>query len=139
MITRNKYDSVLNQFEINYPHFFERAVDWWATGKSSIAIKLDNGEIIDYDRIKNTIIWIRTDNPEVDEETRRKAFGRNLEKRIPLTGMSKGDISEKLGITNAMLSRYLRGNSIPSVDKAYQLARIIGCRVDELFDDNYIE
>lgn len=139
MIVINKYEGVLIQFKRSYPEFFEHAVDWWASGRMSVSVKMDNGEILNYDRLTDSISWIRTGDEEVDEEIRRKAFGRNLEKRIVFTGLSKGDIAEKLGITNAMLSRYLRGKSLPSVDKAYQLAQLVGCRVDELFDDNYIE
>ena len=60
-------------------------------------------------------------------------------KMIPFTGMSKSEIAAKLGITNAMLSRYISGASIPSADRSHQLARLLGCSTDELFDDNYMD
>lgn len=137
-VIKDKYEKILEQFELYYPNFYSQAVDWWASGRMSIGIKLRNGEVLDYDHMENSIRWIRYDNRLDDEEFRRKTFSHNLQKMIPFTGMSKGEIAERLGITNAMLSRYITGKSIPSVDKAYQLARLLGCTTDELFDDNYM-
>lgn len=138
-MNRNKYEEILNQFEMYYPSFYNQAVDWWASGRMTIGVKLDNGDVLDYNHVDNTIRWVRTGADERDEESIRKAFGHNLEKFIPFTGLSKGELATKLGITNAMLSRYIKGNSMPSVDKAHQIARIIGCSTDELFDDTYME
>ena len=136
---KDKYEKLLSQFEICYPDFYRQAIDWWASGRMSIGVKLSNGDILDYDSVENTIRWVRTLNDEMDEDRRRLAFSRNLQKMIPFTGLSKGELAERLGITNAMLSRYLKGTNVPSVDKAYQIARFVGCTVDELFDETYME
>lgn len=138
-MNKNKYEQLLDQFELYYPEYYSQAVDWWVTGRMSIGVKLQNGEILDFDHMENSIRWIRLDDYEQNEEIRRKTFGCNLEKMIPFTGMSKSELAAKLGITNAMLSRYLRGTSMPSVDKAHQIARLVGCSTDELFDDNYVD
>lgn len=139
-MVRDKYEKILNQFELYYPNFYEQAVDWWASGRASIGVKLNDGSVLDYNHFDNSIRFIQINTYiEDDEESRKKAFGHNLQKMIPFTGMTKGEIAEKLGITNAMLSRYLRGTTMPSADKAHQIARLIGCSTDELFDDTYMD
>lgn len=135
---RNKYEKILDQFERYYPTIFEHAVDWWATGRMSVAVKLNDGTTFEYNHIENTIRKIQTDtNP--DDSSMTKSFGMNLQKRIPFSGMSNIQLAEKLGITNAMLSRYIHGNSTPSVVKAFRIAKTLGCTVDELFDETFIE
>ena len=137
MVT-DKYEKILKRFEMRYPHFYNKAIDWWATGKISIAIKLSDGTVLDYNDHDNTIRCITTNN-EVDEETRTQAFGCNLQKFVDHCGMSKGEIAEQLGITKAMFSRYLHGKTMPSALKAVRLAEIMKCRVEEFFDENYME
>lgn len=137
MIT-DKYEKILRRFKLYYPDYYNNAIDWWGSGRSSIGVKLMNSEMIEYDDMDNTIRWIKI-GADADPEYRKRAFGYNLQKIIPSCGMSNNEIAEKLGITNAMLSRYLHGKTMPSFDKAFQLSRIIGCTMEELMDDSYLE
>ena len=137
-MVRDKYEKILKQFELYYPDYYNNAVNWWASGRVSIGIKLENGEMLDFNSMENTIRWIKNVD-DADEEYRRKAFGYNLQKILPFCGMSKSELAEKLGITNAMLSRYIHGKAMPSFDKGRQIAMLIGCSMEELFDDNFIE
>lgn len=133
----DKYEKILDQFKQYYPYLYEQAVDWWASGRMFISVLLEDRTAYEFNPMDNSIRRIRVSNDDLDEEKLRKEFGANLEKLIPLSGMSKGELATKLGITNAMLSRYLRGTSMPSADRALQIANIIGCRVEELFDSTY--
>ena len=137
MVT-DKYEKMLKRFELHYPHFYSEAVDWWASGRISIAIKLSDGTILDYNDVDNTIRWVKYDDNS-DEESRRNAFGCNLQKYVMYCGMSKGDVAEKLGISKTMLSRYLHGKTMPSLDKGLQIANLMKCTVEELFDETYME
>ena len=135
---RDKYEKVLNQFELYYPTVYKQSVDWWASGRMSISVKLTDGNIFEYNYVDNTIRKVQT-NADVDDTNMTKSFGKNLQKHIPFSGMSHGQLAEKLGITNAMLSRYIHGNSSPSVVKAFRIAKLLGCTVDELFDGTFTE
>lgn len=137
-MVEDKYSKMLKRFELRYPHFYNKVLDWWASGRVSIAIKLTDGTILDYNDVENTIRWIEVGDNATDE-TRCAAFGCNLQKFITHCGMSKGDIADKLGITKAMLSRYIHGKTMPSALKALQLAKLLGCSVEEFFDENYME
>lgn len=138
-MVEDKYSKILNRFKLQYPNFYSRAIDWWASGRMCITVKLDSGDMLEYNQLDDNIRWIQRLVDTKDDEARRKMFGSNLQKMIPFSGLSKSEFAETLGITNAMLSRYLHGTSMPSADRAYQIARVLGCTVEELFDDTYME
>lgn len=135
---RDKYEKILNEFEMYHPGFYKQAVDWWASGRMSISVKLQDGSVFEYNQLENTLRKVNTD-VSADDASMTKSFGKNVQKHIPFCGMSHGQLAEKLGITNAMLSRYIHGNSAPSAVKAFKIAKALGCTVDELFDGTYIE
>jgi transcriptional regulator with XRE-family HTH domain len=66
-------------------------------------------------------------------------LGANLRKIIPICGITQKDLATKLGITNAMLSRYIHGTAVPSAAKLHRIAKALGCTMDELFDGTYME
>lgn len=51
--------------------------------------------------------------------------------------LTQRDLSEKLGITEVSISRYITGERVPSVAVAIKIANLLGCTVDELFVDVY--
>lgn len=132
---QNKYETVLRKFEMYYPRYYAQAVDWWGSGRMSIMVRLEDGTVYDYDPMDNSIRLIS--NYSSNENSMRKAFGINLQKMIPFSGLTKGELAEQAGITSAMLSRYIKGTSTPNVVIARRLANILGCSVDELFDNTY--
>lgn len=66
-------------------------------------------------------------------------FGNNLQQVIKSRKITQQQLANKLGITNAMLSRYIHGLAVPSAYKACQIADIIGCDVNELIKMTYEE
>lgn len=136
-MNKDKYTNTLRQFEMYYPNLHEKAVDWKPSGRTSVIVKILDGCMYEYDSMDNSIRQIRTNTyPIEDDILTRKEFGMNLQKMIPLSGLNKSELAEKVGITNAMLSRYIRGNSTPNVVTARKLANALGCTIDELFDDD---
>lgn len=133
---RDKYERILNQFQLYYPSLYEQTVDWWATGPMSITVKLRDKSRFEYNSMYDTIRAIKLEATS-DDEIIAKSLGYNLQKFIPLSGKTQNEIAKDLGITNAMLSRYVHGTSMPSAGKAFRLAKILGCSVDELFDNIY--
>lgn len=133
----DKYDEILNTFKQYYPTIYAQASDWWVSGRLAIIVQLKDGSLIEYDYVANTIRRLHTDERKTDDSVLRKEFGVNLEKMLVFTGLSKGELASKLGITNAMLTRYLKGKSMPSIDRAYKMTDVIGCTLNDLFDPDY--
>lgn len=131
----DKYNKMLKQFECYYPDLYNQTIDWWPSGRLCITVKLEDGYIFEYDSVANTIRRIETDRRNIDDSTLRKEIGYNLQKIIQTRSMAQSTIAAECGITEAMLSRYIHGTSMPGVDKIYTLASVLGCRITDILDD----
>lgn len=66
-------------------------------------------------------------------------FGRNLQRILHKKQIDQGYLARQLGSTDAMISRYVHGISIPSVYKVARIAEILNCDISELVKINYEE
>lgn len=57
----------------------------------------------------------------------------NINVWIAKSRMSKKEVAMKLGVSQIALSRWINGHSMPSLLKAMKLARILDCKVDDLY------
>ena len=134
---QNKYDRMLDQFRTYYPDLYDQAVDWWPSGRMHISIKTDDRLIFEYSSLDNTIRRVKVSDYSNDPDALKKGLGRNLQKVMLTRTMSQSQLAEKIGVTQAMLSRYIHGTSMPGLDKLYNIASVLGCRVADLLDDTY--
>lgn len=42
-------------------------------------------------------------------------------------------VAEKIGVTQNTLSRWINNGSMPSVNKVFELAAVLNCKVDDLY------
>lgn len=66
-----------------------------------------------------------------------KEFGDRLKRLIHNKGMTQGQFARKLGVTEATLSRYIKGIHIPNALQVEQIANILGCDVNRLYDKTF--
>ena len=52
---------------------------------------------------------------------------------IDLRGYKRKHIAKELGVSQVVLSRWINNHSIPSLENAFKLARLLDCKVDDLF------
>ena len=57
----------------------------------------------------------------------------NIETIILNKGLKKSHVAKEVGISNQMMSRWLKQEAYPSADKLWKLAFILDCRVDDLY------
>jgi putative transcriptional regulator len=57
-------------------------------------------------------------------------IGEWIEKR----GYKKKFIAEQLGISQRQMSKWINGESYPTVPKLFQLAELLQCKVDDLYE-----
>lgn len=134
---KDKYEKILDRFEHYYPYLYEQTVDWWPSGRMCITAKLEDGVLIEFDSYDDTIRRIQPNQYVTDIEVLRKNIGHNLKKVILSRNMAQSDIAEQCGITEAMLSRYIHGTSMPGIDKVYALATVLGCRAIDIIGESY--
>ena len=134
---KEKYDEILEQYKTYYPFFYNQTIDWWPSGRLCITVKLEDGVLLEYNPRDNTTRKIQQDKHTMDSALLRKEIGYNLQKVISARGISQSELATKCGITDAMLSRYIHGTSMPGIDKIYTLADVLGCRITDILDDQY--
>ena len=62
----------------------------------------------------------------------KQTFGRALKEARSKIQLSQVVIAEKIGIKVTALSRYERGDVLPSIEIAAKLAKALNCSLDEL-------
>ena len=70
-----------------------------------------------------------------DEPEWSARFGHNLEALLEKRDMSKTEFARALGITNAMVSRYIHGDTMPSFRRACEIADVLRCEIDDLVSE----
>lgn len=138
-MVKGKYDRILNQFEQYYPDLYRQTVDWWPSGRYHITVKLEDTLIFEFDSTNNTIWRVRPDNYKNDVVGLRCDIGHNIQKLIFARGIPQSEIASRVGITEAMMSRYIHGTSMPGIDKIYSLAAALDCRVIDILGEAYDE
>lgn len=52
---------------------------------------------------------------------------------IAKNDMSNKEVSDKMKISQTVLSRWINGHSMPSVINLFRLAKILNCKADDLY------
>ena len=56
-----------------------------------------------------------------------------IDERIRESGYQKQYVAEKLGISKDTLTSWIKGKSYPKLNKAVELAELLGCKIDDLY------
>lgn len=128
----SSFERILNQFKMYFPNLYEQGADWWKSGPYHITVLLQDNSRVEFNSSDNTVRWISVIDRSTDNDILRKEIGRNIRKFIEYRGMRQQDVAEQSGITEAMLSRYINGTSLPGLDKIHNIATTLGCHIDDL-------
>lgn len=63
-------------------------------------------------------------------------FANNLKTYRERKGFTQADLGKVLGVTQGVVSFWEIGRNLPEASKLPDLARALGCTVDELFKDH---
>ena len=64
----------------------------------------------------------------------RKKFGDKLRRLMHIRGLTQKQVAIELGVDPTIVSRYVRGLHSPTAYKISQLAKILDCDVNRLYD-----
>lgn len=139
-----RYGQIIDNYKIWYPGLYNQTIECRPSGRHCILVSLDDGTKMEYNSIDNTIrdvtkLYIRENIGSVDEEAWRKEFGHKLRRAIADRGINQERLSEMMGISRQMLTRYVRGTSTPSGYILSRLAEVLDCDVRELTKFGYID
>lgn len=134
---------IIREYKLWYPTFYERTVDITITGYHLLLAVLDNGNKVEFSLLDNglrdvTHIYRLENDDDMSEEEWRKSFGDRLRTMMRDRSISHESMSALLGISRAMLSRYVNGKATPSTYIMRRIARVLNCDLRDIADFNYI-
>ena len=67
-------------------------------------------------------------------------FGWNLRRQLEKYSITQNELAQELTVSRQLISRYINGECLPSLDKLLNIMYIIGCDLEDLVDtDEFIE
>lgn len=70
---------------------------------------------------------------EITEEQEKKEFAYRLRSLMGRKMITQEQLAEMINVTQAMISKYVRGESIPSIMILRKIAKVLGCSMDDFF------
>ena len=121
----------------NFSLYFEtlanKAVEYnYDNDSQELIVKLDDGRIIAYDEYSKRYRLLPRDGACLSEEDWKVEFGKRLKRIMWVKGISQTDLSDRTGIGQTLISRYISGKTTPSVYNVNKIARALNMTVDGL-------
>ena len=127
-------EKIFNNFNVNFPLTAKQSVEWKVTGPSEITVELSDGTKIIYDDFDKTLINIDYTSGPMTEQQWKNEFGRRLNKRLYLSGVSQQELADRIGVTRQLVGRYVNGSSVPNPLTIRAIARVLNCDISDLID-----
>lgn len=139
-----RYEQIIDSYKKWYPTLYDRTVECLPSGRHSILVMLNDDTKMEFDAFDNTIrnvtrLYKHEHIEAMNELAWREEFGRKLRRAIADRGINQEQLSDMLGISRQMLTRYVRGTATPSGYNLTRLCEILDCDVRELTKFGYIE
>ena len=124
-------DRLIQSARKYYPSIMKRAVECYEDGMMGLIVRLDDGELIQYDELYGTIRTLPPNSDALNEMEFRREFSMRLRKVMFLKGVSQQELSERTGISHVTLSNYMRAKVTPNFYNVDKIARALECSIDE--------
>ena len=127
------YNFIYKEFQLMFPSIAEHAVSWDPINEIEIRIHLDDGMEMRYDRLSKCarrVIYHEDD--DIDEKVWRREFARNIDRRMRQLGINQMILSERSGISQITISKYMNCSATPSTYNTRRLAKALECDYNDL-------
>lgn len=137
MLNTKYYNDCFEDFKRRWPREAEHAVNYRPKSEYAIRITLNDGSQLDYNmRANGTLRRVDTYSPggalEFTEEYCRTVFANNLSERMAVKGYGQVALAEQTGLSQAVISKYLKRQSTPTVSAIQRIAYVLDCTVEDL-------
>lgn len=132
------YYEIFETFKKYFPSEIDNIVDWRPSLRNEIIVYLKNGDVMYFSRNNNRYGYVK--QYEVNEqgdyimsdEDLKIEFSNKLKRLMQARYMNHRILSEKTGITMAVISHYVNGRNLPDFKNLRRLAAALECSVSEL-------
>ena len=127
------------EFHGDYPHLTSKVTGCWEYEHLAIIIEIEHEKLYLYNVGETGLYEIRLfdEYSEPTDEQWNKTFGYILGETMWDRGMRRFDFAESIGVSEAMISKYIRGLASPSSRVLNRMARVLDCTVDELMPRDF--
>lgn len=131
-------DNFLYKYVIkNNPQINEQdIVSYKAINSYDLLVEFKNGEKILYDTFANTQRYIEYDKELTDEEELYE-FKTQLRKIMKRKFIDQTELAKRVGVSQGMISNYIRGYSVPNAIILKKLAKALNCSVEDFYYKHY--
>lgn len=129
----------LGQFIWDFRYTVKRITRCWEYGDMDLIIELDNKKLMFYE-FGTTIfreIRLLDGSSEPTEDQWKKTFGYNLSEMMWRGKFSRNELAEAVGLSEAILSKYVNGKAIPRFHIVERLAKTLNCSVDDFLPKDF--
>lgn len=139
----NWWSEMFNEFASLYPNEAEKVIDWYPSGRFLITVRLSDGSRLKYNMFEKSIrYYVRADEDEreyMNEDEWRKEFGTRLRDLLKLKGITNAALARIINTHPNMITKYIRGESLPNTYMMALIARTLNCSVSDLIEfDDYV-
>lgn len=129
-------DDIIRRFSMYFPSIHKRAVEMHYNKYMTLFVRTDDGQAFIYDDLDHFIRKLPDNKDEMTEDEFKREFAHRLRRLMRVKGVTQEVLSERTGLSQAAISRYISGSRIPNLYAIDKIARALRCTVDEL---RYIE
>ena len=141
MISAVLYDiaKYVQRFKLHYPLTASNVHEFYYDSDLDELIFIsDDNSLWCYEDTNNTVHCIFDNCKNVSDDEYRKEFGRRLKKIMLKERITQDDLTQKTGITQCAISKYVNGISVPSFTNAVKIADALHYSVD-IFRCNFLK
>ena len=127
------------EFHSDYPHLPSKVTGSREYEHLTLIIAIEHKKLYLYNVGETGLYEIRLfdEYSEPTDEQWNKTFGYILSETMWDRGMRRFDFAESIGVSEAMISKYIRGLASPSSRVLNRMARALDCTVDELMPRDF--
>lgn len=125
-------DRLISNFELRFPSVTQDVYKYDRTKYANeLIVTFRDGSKVLYNDVENTVRYLPADSSNMSEKQFKKEFGYRVKRIMIEKGVTQDELSEKTGIAQETLSRYICGKIVPSFYKIDKIAKALDCSVDE--------
>ena len=137
-IDTSKHEEIYESFKRHYPNWADKVTNYYPKNDYAIRVILRDGDRVDYNIRSNSMRWVRDIDPDrkndITDEECRQAFATNLVEFMHAQGFNQISLADKTGLSTAVISKYMRGKTTPTITALQKIARALNRAPEELLD-----
>lgn len=123
-------NSIFDKFKLYFPIMAEHVSSWEPNGTNTITLYMDDNTKMEYDYWLNAVRTVL--EYDGSEDTWKREFSARLVSRMAALGFDQSLLSERSGVSQVSISKYIHKQAIPSSYITGKLAKALGCSVSYL-------